>query len=95
MISKRCATALVAILFLGLSACGDPSSMITMAQFAGFPETNQWTEAKVLKLGWISAPLQRTEPIYCYSTLARPVCYSWPVKGQESRLVGYLGPAPF
>ena len=76
MIAKRFATALVAVFLTGLSACGGPPPVYTAATAVGFPKMYQWTEKSVLEYGWVSAPLQRTEPTYCYSTLARPMCDS-------------------
>ena len=33
-------------------------------------------------------------PTYCHRTIGTPVCYVWPKEHQNTRLVGYAGPAP-
>ena len=37
---------------------------------------------------------QAVKPVYCYRTIGNPVSYGWPKEHQETRLVGYSGPAP-
>ncbi len=86
MTPKRCRTVFAAVfttvLVLALGACG-------------YPEKFQLTEQSALSLGWLAPRAQAAEPIYCYRSLAKPVCHSWPQKDQERRLVGFYGPSPF
>lgn len=56
---------------------------------------NRSTERSILQTGWVKPKIHYAEPIYCYRTLATPVCYEEPREGEESRLVGFFGPRPY
>jgi hypothetical protein len=68
---------------------------VTLGGCSGFPEKHQWTEAKVVAASWLKPRAHAVTPIYCYRTIGRAVCYGWPKEHQETRLVGYSGPAPY
>lgn len=61
----------------------------------GFPGNSQWTEAKVVESSWLKPRALPVTPTYCYRTIGTAVCYGWPKEHQETRLVGYSGPAPY
>ncbi len=77
--------ALAAIAVLALGGC----------QPGKFFKKYEWTESKAVTHGWLPASDHALAPIYCYRTLADAVCHKWPVKGQESRLVGFAEPVPY
>jgi hypothetical protein len=77
---------LAAIAVVGTVALGGCST---------FPEKFQWTEAKVVEAAWLKPRPQAVTPVYCYRTIGSAMCYAWPRKYQESRLLGYAGPAPY
>ncbi len=56
-----------------------------------FEEKYAWTEARVLRHGWLEARIIATSPVYCYRTISSPECYRTPQKGQQRRLIGYFG----
>lgn len=60
-----------------------------------FPKNSQWTEAMVVEEAWLKPRPLPVTPVYCYRTIATPVCYDWPVEHQASRIVGYSGPSPY
>ncbi len=53
------------------------------------------TERSILETGYVKPKVHFAEPIYCYRTLATPMCYDEPREGEESRLVGYFGPRAY
>ena len=56
---------------------------------------NRSTEHSILQTGWVKPKVHFAEPIYCYRTLATPMCYDEPREDQENRLVGHFGPRPY
>lgn len=67
---------------------------ITLGGCSKYPQKYQWTEAKAVAEPWLMPRAQAVKPVYCYRTIGNPVCYGWPKEHQETRLVGYSGPAP-
>ncbi len=53
------------------------------------------TEHSILAMGWVKPKAHFAEPIYCYRTLATPMCYEAPREGDEARLVGFFGPRAY
>ena len=68
---------------------------VALGGCSGFPENSQWTEGKVVESSWLKPRALPVSPSYCYRTIGTPVCYDWPKEHQETRLVGYSGPAPY
>jgi hypothetical protein len=68
---------------------------VALGGCSGFPENSQWTEAKVVESSWLKPRALAVTPSYCYRTIGTPVCYGWPKEHQETRLVGFSGPAPY
>ena len=84
-----CRVGAIAAIALALSACDNPEYEKKRIKLGG------WTQERMLASGWLKAPPQQVVPAYCYRTLADAVCHKWPLKGQESRLVGFAGPTPY
>jgi hypothetical protein len=71
---------LVVMLSLLAAAC---------ARFPGFPPN----ETGILSYDWVPAdPRPAPEPLYCYSTLARPECFKAPLPDRPP--LGHYGAAP-
>ena len=68
---------------------------VTLIGCSGYPQKHQWTEAKAVAEPYLLPRALAVTPTYCYRTIGTPVCYGWPKKYQETRLVGYAGPAPY
>ena len=51
---------------------------------------NRWTEAMMLRDGWLPTRVVWVEPIYCYSTIGEPECYRQAQPEIRNRLVGYF-----
>jgi len=53
-------------------------------------QVDAWTEASMLRDGWLEVRNIRPQPIYCYRTLAAPECYRKIQPHEQNRLVGYF-----
>ena len=53
------------------------------------------SEHSILAMGWVKPKAHFAEPVYCYRTLATPMCYEAPREGDEGRLIGYFGPRAY
>ncbi len=56
-----------------------------------FEERYAWTEARVLRHGWLEARNIAPSPVYCYRTISSPECFRTPQQGQQRRLIGFIG----
>lgn len=56
-----------------------------------FDERYSWTEARMLRHGWLEARNIAPSPVYCYRTISSPECYRTPQEGQQRRLIGFFG----
>lgn len=53
------------------------------------------TSEEIVKRGWANNKYRlEPEQLYCYRTLADPVCYSTPQENAGERIVGYYGNRP-
>lgn len=57
--------------------------LIAAAALAGCTQTKAQPEPPIA-----------SQPVYCYKTLANPVCYAQPRNGEYYSLLNYEGPAP-
>lgn len=62
---------------------------------SGCNAVEEYRTAKILNSGWIGPTAQKTAPaLYCYETLADPMCYNEPQPGQEGRLIAFYPGLP-
>ena len=80
--------ALATVVPLVLAGCGEYSLSNQLKKHTP-------TETMVLNADWLINRNASPPAVYCYATLATPECHEWPLRGAETRLVGYYGPAPF
>ena len=74
-------------LILTTAAMLNGCSYIAMEQIK---KHNRWTEAKMLKDGWLPTRVVPVDPIYCYSTIAEVECYREEQPEIRNQLVGYF-----
>jgi len=74
---KYCALAVALVMVTG---CDNPYVRQMKDEFG-------WTEARMLRDGWLKSYAIAQPPLYCYHTLADADCFSKPKRGQQDRLI--------
>ena len=63
-----------------LAACENPYLQQFKQEFG-------WTEARMLRDGWLEGRRIPAEPVYCYETLAAPDCFAQPKESRRDQLI--------